>query len=204
MRNASPGWLATGSFVVLAATASSLVTSAVQQPRTAPPLPAADARDIAERVAALLATHREAAGPVAADTNARATDASSSVERTERTRATPSNFELRLQALEEGMQRLSDVLASVPRAAPIPRNDPVDYHALAALHARANEDRDAAQQSTVFLTPHQAVQRFGSPDEIGPANGADFYWTYRAPPGSDQGGMMLVFRSGYVAWHELR
>ena len=201
------GWMQAAAIALVAGVVSSTGTMFLMREPPSPASPVATSEAKLDRVIALLDEWRGSDGRRAAN----ATEASSqlaaatSTEPT-RTPATPPPTDDRMERLESEVHRLTEMLIqqSASVAMPIPRHAPIVYSEIAALHALDQRDRDAAQRSTVFLTPLEAVHRFGFPDEIGPANGSDFYWTYRAPPGAENGGMMLVFRSGYVAFHELR
>ncbi len=208
MAHSTPfGWMQAATIALVAGVVSSVGTSFFLQ---APPSPAsyeiaADAK--LDRVITLLDEWRDPAGRRPTNvTEASAKVSTAPSTEPARTPATPPATEDRLQRIEGEVHRLTELLMqqSASVAMPIPRHAPIVYSEIAALHALDQRDRNAAQQSTVFLTPLEAVRRFGFPDEIGPANSSDFYWTYRAPPGTEDGGLMLVFRSGYVAFHELR
>lgn len=197
------GLLRAAAIALAAGAVSAVATAMLLQAPPTPPVH--DATDEAfARIEALLEDWRPSLVDAAA---ARTTEASEAVTAIERTPVGSSAVELRLQQIEATLQRLDEALLTRPpnEPAPIARHTPINYAEIAALHASAQRDRTKAQQSTVFLTAQEVVRRFGYPDEIGPAGGNDdFFWKYAAPAGTSQGGMMIVFRNGYVAYHQLR
>ncbi len=197
------GWLETAALALAAGVISSIFTRFLLSEPPPPESPTLATEAKLDRVIALLDESRRLVHKATQLSSGPATVA---IDEPVRVAATPLETDARLGRLESAVERLTELLEHQPHALamPIQRHAPINYNEIAALHALAQSDKEAAQRTTVFLTPQEVVRRFGFPNEIGPANGNDFYWTYGPPSGAEAGGMLLVFRSGYLAYHELR